>query len=377
MNWAELCDLQHRWHPIGRMLVPWTFALFAPHLATAVVLRGGKANSQDDVWISAINASHPDSPGLLVTTAYWKIRSKRGEPEASDSVYRKCMMQVLSLNTPMVVYGDAQALTEMGEARRSSNVPPLVGQVQMKIDDLTPCSGHPEIWSHPQKYTNDGDVPSVQLGCIWDGKPSLLRQSAHEHPEYDWYAWLDVCMGHGDIPFRHGERLWPSSERLQTLPKDRITVSLSNEHMCETCRAGWTYCHCLAGTAFVVPKPLVDRLANKFSQKVDACLQSFSSSEDGAYICMSDQVIMTKLFLDEPDMFSIGSSGYGAVATQQLSSIPGILEYHASRDPVVGMRAALDPHRCDGHRDGVRGCRDCCGTNNFDDPCVDSCMKAD
>ena len=30
--------------------------------------------------------------------------------------------------------------------------------------------------------------------------------------------------------------------------------------------------------------------------------------------------------------------------------------------------------RCDGYRDGVSGCRDCCGTNDFNDPCVVSCM---
>ena len=31
---------------------------------------------------------------------------------------------------------------------------------------------------------------------------------------------------------------------------------------------------------------------------------------------------------------------------------------------------AADPHRCDGAKDGVSGCRDCCGTNDFADPCV-------
>jgi hypothetical protein len=147
----------------------------------------------------------------------------------------------------------------------------------------------------------------------------MLRRSARDHPEYDWYAWLDICMGHGAVPFPHGGEPWPNAEKLTTLPGDRISVSLSNEDDCEACREGWTYCHCLAGTAFVVPRSLVEPFASNFSQKFDECLQALSRQEEGSYICLSDQVIMTKLYLQNPGVFSIKSSGYGAVAVSQLT----------------------------------------------------------
>jgi len=258
------------------------------------------------------------APSALVTTAYWNIRSKRGDSNQSDSVYRHCMKDVLSLQAPMVIYGSDESLQEMSRVRGAAN-PPLVGQVQLSIGDLPPCSTHPELSMHAAKYTNRWDVPTVELGCIWDGKPSLLEKSSVDHPEYDWYAWLDVCMGHGEITFAHGDEHWPNPEKMKALPQDKIAVSLSNANSCESCRDGWKYCHCLAGTAFVVPRSLVTPLASNFSSKVDECLAAFSETDEGAYACLSDQVILTKLFLDSPDLFYIGSSGYGSVATEELT----------------------------------------------------------
>mmetsp|Transcript_115312 Transcript_115312/g.204349 ORF Transcript_115312/g.204349 Transcript_115312/m.204349 type:complete len:86 (+) Transcript_115312:701-958(+) len=80
---------------------------------------------------------------------------------------------------------------------------------------------------------------------------------------------------------------------------------------------GWTYCHCVAGTAFVVPAVLVEPLAQNFSRTVRECL----SMAPQAFVCLSDQVILTKLLLREPERFYIASQGYGAVATQYLTDL--------------------------------------------------------
>lgn len=276
--------------------------------------RPSPAHGEEDLLAGA-----PPAPRLLVTTAYWKIRSKRGEPAESDALYSRCMGNVMSLQAPLVTYGDAYGLQEMHTARSAAGLS-FLGEVQASISDLPPCASYrQDLWGHPDKYTNLGDVPSVSLGCLWDGKPGMLAQSARDHPEYDWYAWLDVCMGHGAIPFHHNNQPWPSPERLNGLPSDRISVSWSEEDDCESCREGWTYCHCLAGTAFVVPRSLVDQFSTRFSQTVRECLQAFSEQEVGAYVCLSDQVILTKLYLQTPALFSVGSSGYGAVAVEQLT----------------------------------------------------------
>lgn len=360
----------------GRLTLPFTLFPAVLERSAALLWRHDGSSSSGNATVRVLedganngHGHHTDHPSVLVTTAYWKINSKRGPPEESDSVYSNCMANVLSLNVPMVVYGDATTLEEMRVARGTVS-PGFVEEVKLEVEELSPCSRHPELWTNRPRYTNHGDVPSVDLGCIWDAKPSLLMASGHNHPNYDWYAWLDVCMGHGVIPFHHGENPWPQQERLEALPQNKIAVSLSNENACESCRANWTYCHCLAGTAFLVPKGLVDSLASKFSDKVDECLHAFSDKDEGAYVCLSDQVIMTKLYMDSPDMFAIGSSGYGAVATQQLSTSNIVV----SRD-MAGGNTNDDPHRCDGAKDGISGCRDCCGTNDFDDPCVESCMN--
>lgn len=260
--------------------------------------------------------------GLLATTGYWQIPSKRGDANQSDAVYSQCMTNVMTLNCPLAIYGSPDTLKEMQHAR-GTVAPPLQGSEVLSVDHLGPCAAHREFWMHASKYTNKYDVPSIELGCIWNGKPGLLARSADKHSGYKWHAWVDVCMGHGVVPFPHGSAAWPSLQRLHELPEDMLTVSYSGQNNCEDCREGWTYCHCIAGTAFVVPNAMVEDFANNFSQKVDTCLAAFNQQDNGAYVCLSDQVILTKLMLDNPELFFFSSFGYGAVATSFLSG-PGM-----------------------------------------------------
>jgi len=259
---------------------------------------------------------------LLATTGYWQIPSKRGDSNQSDAVYSQCMTKIMTLDCPLAIYGSPDTLKEMQRAR-GTVAPPLQASEVVSVNQLGPCAAHQDFWMHARKYTNKYDVPSVELGCIWDGKPGLLARSAHQHSGYKWHAWVDVCMGHGVIPFPHGLSAWPSSQRLHELPDDMVTVSYSGQNNCEDCRDGWTYCHCIAGTAFVVPDAMVEDFASNFSQKVDACLATFDQKNIGAYVCLSDQVILTKLMLDNPELFFFSSFGYGAVATSFLTD-PGM-----------------------------------------------------
>lgn len=263
------------------------------------------------------------SSGMLVTTGYWRIgKSKRGNKEESGAVYDKCMESVMSLNAPFSIYGDDAGIHAMQQARGAADLP-FVSATEVASDDIGPCATRgAALHSGESQFTNSADVPSVALGCIWDGKAGLLARSARQQPGFEWYAWMDVCMGHGDIPFRHGNDPWPSADRLAALPRDRISVSSSQEDTCERCREGWTYCHCLAGTAFVVPSFMVEALSSNFSAKVEECFAAHEEPGrgEGSYVCLSDQVIMTKLYLDHPDSFVITSAGYGAVATSFLTT---------------------------------------------------------
>jgi len=271
----------------------------------------------------AVTLGTLDAEGhLLVSTGYWQIgHSKRGDREQGRHVYERCMPPVMSLNAPMALYGDAAGLEAMRAARQNSGGPlSAAASKEVDVQQLGPCGEAPEALASrggEAGVTNDGDVPSQELGCIWDGKPRLLARSARDHPGFAWYAWLDVCMGHGEVPFEHGAGPWPSTSALAKLPSDRIAVSFSGQHACEDCREGWTYCHCVAGTAFVVPAVLVEPLAQNFSRTVRECL----SMAPQAFVCLSDQVILTKLLLREPERFYIASQGYGAVATQYLTDL--------------------------------------------------------
>merc|ERR1719282_1034899 len=100
----------------------------------------------------------------LVTTAYFRAKSKRGDPEESDAHYEEMMGLVMSLNADMVIYGTNRSLEMMTRARGQQK--PLVGNVSMEVDMLPPCSYLGDIFNNSAFYTHPVHVPSIQLGCI-------------------------------------------------------------------------------------------------------------------------------------------------------------------------------------------------------------------
>lgn len=253
---------------------------------------------------------------LLVVTGYWKMKSKRGNADASDKLYSSCMNKVLSLNTPIAVFGDNVGLQKLQMARGSLT---FASTSKVAIEDMEPCVSARNVLNS-SRFIHRMHVPNIVLGCLWDAKMDMLRRAAATHIGYKWYAWLDACMGHGAVRFNHDDTPWPTMAALQKLPSDKVTVSYSHQRTCEKCRGDWHYCHCIAGTAFVVPATLVEKVAQKFYKKVRECLDSFADSSEGGYMCFSDQVIFTKLFLEEPALFFFTSQGYGAVATLFLTA---------------------------------------------------------
>jgi len=127
----------------------------------------------------AVTLGTLDAEGhLLVSTGYWQIgHSKRGDREQGRHVYERCMPPVMSLNAPMALYGDAAGLEAMRDARQNSGGPlSAAASKEVDVQQLGPCGEAPEaLASRGGKagVTNDGDVPSQELGCIWDGKPRL------------------------------------------------------------------------------------------------------------------------------------------------------------------------------------------------------------
>mmetsp|Transcript_15243 Transcript_15243/g.40360 ORF Transcript_15243/g.40360 Transcript_15243/m.40360 type:complete len:524 (+) Transcript_15243:65-1636(+) len=269
--------------------------------------------------------SEAHSDKLVVTTGYWRLTNAdadQGGLRNGPGSYVKRMHVVMGLNVPIVAYGDQFGIDSMVEARGDTQ-PPLVDTNVVTIDQLPPCNNHEKMLrANITKYTNNLHMPSVSLGCVWDSKFSLVGRTAREHPEYGWYAWLDIGM-HGGAERTKlftdwANKPWPNQERLKQLPRDKI--SASRTFMCHTCAEGqyMPFCHCLAATAFVIPAEIVHEVVDFFYDTLEKCLKDTADLDDG-FPCMSEQVIMTQMELRRPGLYNIIGKGYGDVAGKMIS----------------------------------------------------------
>lgn len=226
----------------------------------------------------------------------------------------------MRLNSAMIMYGNNHSLPLMIEAR-GQREPALLGARTKEIEMLPPCSIKPMLYENPTHYTNQMHVPSVELGCIWSGKLTLMMQSMRDYPDYHWYIWLDAGM-HDELSRRrleaHGVKPWPDISKLQQLPDGKMIAAYSERTDCTEC-AGWDYCHCVSGMGYVVPGTLLPRMLELFSLYQAQCFQSLESS-GSAFPCMSDQVVFTRIAQDHPDLFHFaGTKNHYGAAVDDLS----------------------------------------------------------
>jgi len=187
--------------------------------------------------------------------------------------------------------------------------------------------------SHQSDYTHPVHVPSIELGCVWESKLDLLQKSKQKHPSFEWFIWLDAGF-HGNQEYfkmymNNGQKMWPNSEKLAHLEKGKLLFSKS-ENDCSWCKA-WDYCHCVAGTALIVHTSVVEQLAEKFATYQQKCMDEALEK----FVCLSDQVILTRVVQNYPGLFKEVAKGYG-------ENVKPVTFFHAASTTSYDDGALLD-----------------------------------
>ncbi|CAK0881534.1 unnamed protein product [Prorocentrum cordatum] len=220
-------------------------------------------------------------------------------------------------------------------AARGEAQPPAVGRHEVNFSTLEPCASHgemmrrdPEFWTHPR------DCPSISLGCVWDGKISILSRAAVEHPDYDLYAWVDVGMHasgtSGEIFRGHGQKPWPHPKKLAMLPLDKISISHSGVNCNKMWNKPFEFWHCAAATAFVVPRSILFTVEKLFYSKLEdppRCIEHWQHHNKtyverdetyfGGYGCLSEQMILSVIARENPELFNWVGHGWGKTDRRQ------------------------------------------------------------
>lgn len=265
-----------------------------------------------------------------------------GRLRTGPGSYLHQMPAVMTLNTPMAIYGDAFGLAAMKKARGNAT-PAIQSAEELNLTSLPPCKDRGEdLRQNNLKYTDAKNAPSISLGCIWDGKMSLIAKTAKKHPGYKFYAWLDVGM-HAykfEIIKHHGGRPWPDAAKLASLPSNRVSVDRTFE--CAKCKLGdWdNFCHCIAATAMLVPSSMVQEVSDFFYQKMEECFEQAKTKTSG-YTCISEQHILTQMQLARPGLFNFVDKGYGSMAADLVTQM---YQTHDSESALFDMLApAAEP----------------------------------
>jgi hypothetical protein len=298
-------------------------------------------------------------PRFLAVTGYWKLTSKdadQGNLRAGPGGYLKNMKKSCTLNTPMAFYGDAFGLRNMLAARGDAE-PPAVGSTEVNFSALEPCASHgemmrqdPTFWTHPR------DCPSISLGCVWDGKISILSRAAVEYPDYDLYAWVDVGMhasGSSGVIFRHhDQKPWPHPKKLAMLPLDKISISHSGANCNRMRNHPFEFYHCAAATLFVIPRSILFEVEKLFYDKLHECVEFWQHHDkayyerDDAYFggfgCLSEQMILSVIARDRPELFNWVGHGWGKIAANLTIEAMDFAERDQGREELFGWLASDD-----------------------------------
>jgi len=233
-----------------------------------------------------------------------------------------------TLNTSMAFYGDAFGVQNMLKARGEVQ-PPAVSSQLVNLSSLEPCASHGEMMRQdPTFWTHPIDAPSISLGCVWDGKISVMARAARDHPDYDLYGWIDVGMhasGTSGAIFRqHHQQPWPHPKKLAMLPLDKISISHSGLNCNKMRKQPFAFWHCVAATAFVIPRSIIFEVERLFYNKLEECIAYWQNKDRvylergadyfGGFGCLSEQMLLSVMARDRPDLFNWVGHGWGRIA---------------------------------------------------------------
>lgn len=232
-----------------------------------------------------------DYYSLTAVSGYWIIKNKHG-----NTNFKKWFKNTLSLNCPYVFFGNKDTINMAKEYR--GNLPTIY--VNIHIEDFYTYKYKDFIQTHPVH------CPSKELNMIWHEKIYLVNKVADINPfNTDHFAWIDagICSFRNRPPPKD---IFPNSN-FNLLPKNKMICCPTDSHIYNKKRAedDNDYYHYIFGN-YIIPKCILKKLVHLYSSYLDY----YMKKKDWKCI---DQVIWTKIYRDNPELFHIIGKTYGDV----------------------------------------------------------------
>ena len=225
---------------------------------------------------------------MTCVSAFFNIKGKHPVSRFTD-----WFPNTLAINCPYVFFGTKDTIEIIKTYRK--DLP--THYIEYNLDNFVT-----KKWKDKMTI-DDFHCPSVDLNMVWNEKIYMLKMAAEQNPFHsEWFQWVDA----GTAAYR-GEKPpateYPTIEKLAMLPKDKFTYSSSINYSDE--RPIHTIDHHIAGTAYILHKDMIPKFVDIYTKKMDDL-----HAAPGMW---TDQIVLTHIYRDTPELFFKIADGYGDV----------------------------------------------------------------
>lgn len=229
---------------------------------------------------------------LTCVSGYWIIKNKH------NNSFTNWFEKSLRINCPYVFFGNKESINLVKKYRRE--LPTYY--IEYNIKDFTSYKYKDNMITH------DDHCPSIELNLIWNEKIFMIQKTAEINPFLsNFFGWIDagVCVYRNKspptIPF-------PNITKLNNLPVNKFiyTSSSCNFNEVKFQKNKYHLYHHISGN-YILHINIIDQFVMLYSKY----LKLIDKSD-----IWTDQVILTLIYKEHPDLFYKYSHGYGTILTE-------------------------------------------------------------
>jgi hypothetical protein len=229
---------------------------------------------------------------LTCVSGYWIIKNKH------NNSFTNWFEKSLRINCPYVFFGNKESINLVKKYRRELPT----HYIEYNIKDFTSYKYKDNMITH-----ND-HCPSIELNLIWNEKIFMIQKAAEINPFLsNFFGWIDagVCVYRKKppptIPF-------PNITKLNNLPVNKFiyTSSSCNFNEVKFQKGKYHLYHHISGN-YILHINIIDQFVMLYSKY----LKLIDKSD-----IWTDQVILTLIYKEYPELFYKYSDGYGTILTE-------------------------------------------------------------
>jgi hypothetical protein len=224
---------------------------------------------------------------LTCVSAYFPVKNKH------DNKYLKWFKNTLSIKCPYVFFTNSKSIDIIKKYRK--DLPTYY--IECEIEDFFTYK------YRNQMITHEIHCPSVELNLIWNEKIFMIKKAYEINPfNSEWFKWIDagICSYRDikppNIPF-------PNINKLNLLPKDKFIYSSSCKYI-RNLVTNTNYYHHISGT-YLIHKSFINTFVNIYQLYLEKLVDKNN--------IWTEQVLLTHIYKDNPDVFLKLCDGYGEI----------------------------------------------------------------